>query len=110
MTKIINSDYRNTYSFSSEMSGAINQVLHYRQTLMENYYSIHDKNDDSFFAFNPKCVVVIGKLSNYNEKQRAAIETYRNTLNNTEVITYDEILERLKGLKDIFSTCGFENE
>ena len=36
-------------------------------------------------------------------KQSAAFENYRNSLNNIEIITFDEILQRLKDLRDVFA-------
>ena len=39
----------------------------------------------------------------------AVFENYRNNLNNMEIVTYDEILRRLKDLRSIFST-NFSNE
>ena len=37
-TPIIGNSYRATYSFSSEMSGAINQVLNYKDSLTKELY------------------------------------------------------------------------
>ena len=102
-TKIIHGPYRHSYSFTQEMSGAINQVINYRDSLMKEYNNLGRDADRPFSAFNPKCVVIIGKLSVLEPKQIAAFENYRNSLNNIEVITYDEILLRLKDLKSVFS-------
>ncbi len=103
-TKIIHGPYRHTYSFTNELSGAINQVINYRDSLMKEYNNLIGNTQYVFSAFNPKCVVIIGKLADMDASQIAAFENYRNSLNNIEIITYDEILIRLRDLRNIFSS------
>jgi hypothetical protein len=62
-TDIVGSPYRGTYSFSSEMSGAINQVLNYRDKLTKEFYAVCHNSASSFEVFSPKCFVLIGTLS-----------------------------------------------
>ena len=102
-TGIIQSRYRNTYSFTTELSGAINQVIHYRDGLVKEYNAIVANSNVNFRTFNPKCAVIIGKIGQLTPAQVGAFENYRNSLNNIEIITFDEILQRLKDLRDIFS-------
>lgn len=104
LTKIIQGPYRNTFSFTSEISGAINQVINYRDSLMKSYKTLKGNVSKPFYAFNPKCVVIIGKISTLDEGQLAAFENFRNSLNNIEIITYDEILLKMKDLHKIFSS------
>lgn len=103
-TAIIQGPYRQTYSFTQEMSGAVNQVINYRDSLMKQYNDIRGNTPQAFSAFNPKCVVIIGKLSSLEPSQVAAFENYRNSLSNIVILTYDEILLRLKDLRDVFSS------
>ncbi len=111
-TSIIHRQYRQTYSFSEELSGAVNQVIHYRDSITKEFNELVRNGDRPFFAFTPKCVIIIGKLSNMNEGQIAAFENYRHCLNNIEIITYDEILTRLTDLRSLLvepsSLEGFE--
>lgn len=104
LTKIIQGAYRNAYSFTSEMSGAINQVINYKESLMKNYNSLKGDESKPFYAFNPKCVVIIGSLSALDKGQLATFENYRNSLNNIEIITFDEVLLRLKDLRSVFDS------
>ena len=78
-TEIIGNSYRNTFSFSYELSGAVNQVLNYRDVFTKNYYSLCKNGDDSFELLAPKCIVVIGKISTLTAEQIAAFENYRNS-------------------------------
>jgi len=103
-TGIIQGAYRNTYSFTTEMSGAVNQVINYKDSLMKSYNSLSGDDSKPFYAFNPKCVVIIGSLSALNKGQLAAFENYRNSLNNIEIITFDEILLKLKDLRNVFDS------
>lgn len=101
-TDIVGSAYRGTYSFSSEMSGAINQVLNYRDNLTKEFYALCHNSSSNFEVFSPKCFVLIGKLNGLNSKQIAVIENYRNTINNVIIITYDEMIQRIKDLLKVF--------
>lgn len=103
-TQIIHGSYRHTFSFSYDMSGAVNQVINYRDSLMKSYSNLIANAASNFAAFNPKCAVIIGSLSSLSQDQVAAFENYRNSLSNIEIITYDEILLRLKDLRNIFSS------
>ncbi len=102
-TEIIGSPYRGTYSFSHELSGAVNQVLNYRDKFTKEYYSLCKNGNDKFELLTPKCVVVIGKIATLTTEQIAAFENYRNSLNNIIIITFDELYERISDLIAILS-------
>jgi len=105
-TRIIGDSYRGTYSLSLEMSGAINQVLNYRDKLIKTFFSLQAQSAKQFEALNPKCVVVIGKLSSMNEEQIAAFENFRSSLSNVLIITFDELHQRIADLVDLFSNTS----
>jgi len=102
-TKIIGNFYRGTYSFSEEFSGAINQVINYRDKFIKDYYSLCKNSDETYEAFSPKCVVVIGKIESLDKKEIAALESFRNNLSNVTVITFDELSKKIKSLIEIMS-------
>lgn len=101
-TNIIHSKYRQSYSFTEDMSGSINQVINYRNNLIKNYNSIRDNSIEEFKVFSPKCIVIIGKIKDMNSNEIGAFESFRNSLNNIEIIAFDEILQRIKDLRSIF--------
>ena len=78
-TEIIGNSYRGTYSFSHELSGAVNQVLNYRDNLTKSYYTLCHQSASQFEVLSPKCVVIIGKLASMNSTQIAAFESFRNS-------------------------------
>lgn len=102
-TEIIGNSYRGTYSFSYALSGAVNQVLNYRDKFAKEYYSLCKNRDEKFELLTPKCVVVIGKISKLTTDQIAAFENYRNSLNNIIIIIFDELYERISDLIAILS-------
>ena len=104
-TPIIKEAYRQTYSFTSNFSGAINQVLNYRDSLAREINSLAN---GQLNAFSPTCVVVIGRTSEFgNEpKKMAAFENYRAILSNVIIITYDELLAKMKELHKIMVDDG----
>lgn len=103
-TEIVGKPYRETYGMSLDMSGAVNQVLNYRDELQKNFSTLtRDLEEaDTVRAFSPKCVVVIGKISTLNAKQQKAFELYRNSFNNLTIITFDELHQKICDLMSVF--------
>lgn len=62
-TEIVGKPYRETYSMSLDMSGAVNQVLNYRDELQKNFNELTRdlEDDDTVRSFSPKCVIVNSK-------------------------------------------------
>lgn len=103
-TEIVGKPYRETYSMSLDMSGAVNQVLNYRDELQKNFSTLtRDLEEaDTVRAFSPKCVIVIGKINTLNAKQQKAFELYRNSFNNLTIITFDELHQKICDLISVF--------
>jgi len=101
-TLMFGNPYRGTYSFSTELSGAINQVIHYKEKLTKEYYGVSHNSSETFEMFNPKCSVIIGKIDSLNQKQIETLENYRNCLNNVEIITFDEVIKRIRNILVLF--------
>lgn len=103
-TDLIGKPYRHTYNISTELSGAVCQVLNYRDSLLKSYPVLSSTGSD-FRAFMPKAVIIIGKINDIrNENNKlAAFENFRGSLNNIVIITYDELCEKIKQLIDFVS-------
>ena len=93
-TPIFSSPYRNTYSFSNELSGGINQVLNYKDSLIKDYYALCHNYENPFEAVNPKCFLIIGTLGNLDSNQIKALENYRNNFTPVQIVTFDELIQR----------------
>lgn len=109
-TELIGSQYRGTYSFSYELSGAVNQVLNYRDKLTKEYYSLCHQGSKSFEVMSPKCVVIIGKIASLNSGQVAAFENFRNSLSNVLILTFDELYQRIVDLIAVLSETPSQNQ
>lgn len=106
VTKILGRRYRNNcYSLSDELSGAVNQVLSYRQSLLRNFTQLYYSTPEDFEAFHPQCIVIIGNMEQLLNPDRrmdnaalATFETFRRNLSGVIIVTYDELLQRIKDL------------
>ena len=108
-TDIIGNQYRGTFSFSYDLSGAISQVLNYKDKLTKEYYALCHNNSEPFKVLSPKCVVIIGKIQALSNDQIAAFENFRNSLSNVIVITFDELYRKITDLIAILSDDNEKN-
>lgn len=81
---------------------SIVQALNYKDSLQKNYYALKQESDKTLQVFNPKCMVIIGKTVNgLNEEQKASFELYRNDSRQVEVVTFDELFQKVQMLADL---------
>ncbi|MBN2135093.1 MAG: DUF4263 domain-containing protein [Acidobacteria bacterium] len=104
-TKLLGGEYRNVNPISSELSGAIAQIINYKDTLQKEYHSILAKSENEFKSFEPNCVIIAGNYRNQiiSKEQSSSFELFRSHLHGIEIITYDELFERIKQLVDFLS-------
>ena len=112
-TPILGKPYRQQVrSLSREMSGAVNQVLNYRQSLEREYAVLASQTQTGFSAFSPTCVVIIGNTAEFmtdgirDNAAFSTFENYRNSLNGIAIVTYDELLEKIKSWIDLLQTAS----
>lgn len=104
VTKLIKSNYRNTYLLGDELYGGINQVLNYKDSLVKEYYQLNSKGEAPFRVCNPKCILIIGNTSDLDDEiKKDAFENFRSSITNVEIITYSEIINKAKMLLEIFN-------
>lgn len=104
-TEILGGPYRQTYSMSSELTGAISQTLNYKHQLQQNYISLQMADrKDMFEVINPRALLIIGnfnkELHSHDDKSEA-FELYRQNLKDVCVLTYDELFAKVEILKSI---------
>lgn len=100
-TPLLGSEYRNgVYGPSSDISGAVAQVRTYRQSLIEHYPEIAGNHDEVFDTFYPRCAVIAGDFEQEltSEEKRQSFEQFRNGLRDVDVISFDELFEKLATL------------
>lgn len=108
---MLSSSYRNSdvYGPAAELSGAITQVL-YQQSAMQSHWLVHqirpelkDSRPDAI-----RCVVIAG-VTPRDEARRRSFEVFRNACKNVEVVTFDELLAKLKLLLELLTPAEKES-
>lgn len=98
-TKLIEDKYRNNvYSPSNELSSAIVQLRKQKDSLLKSYYEKKinsEKQGITFDAYDPKSYLIIGNSGLLKENEIESFELFRNSLKDIEIITFNEIIEKL---------------
>lgn len=106
-TKIVTGQYRtNAFSISEDVSGAIVQILNYKEELQENYDQLANESQVSFNVFNPECLLVLGSITGENlEGDRLkSFELFRNSCRDVKIITFDELFRKVQIFLGLLST------
>jgi hypothetical protein len=96
--------YRNnTYRPSVELSGAVQQLLTDRLSLTQDYDALTRGDDPQFRTFSPRLVLVIGNAEREftTDLERQSFELYRCNLRDVDVITFDELQQKVVLLVDL---------
>jgi hypothetical protein len=91
------------YCASTELTGSVTQVLDQCYQLQQNIATIKNNNriyDIESYAVH--CILVIGKIPS-GEDEKKSFEIYRRNSKNVQIITFDELLLKLKQLHEFLS-------
>jgi hypothetical protein len=99
-TPLLASKYRAVYPSSSELSGAVVQVLSYRESLLSELDHLMKGRSGVLSTAEPRCVVIAGNAAKQltDPNRRACFERVRERLFGVTVVTYDELFGRVAGL------------
>ncbi len=96
-TALLGGEFRaGRFKPSAELNGAVIQIVDQRYELLINY---HNRAKEAGSARAVDCVVVAGRKPNDAERL-ASFEMYRTSLRDVRVYTFDEVLLKLKALRD----------
>jgi len=104
-TKLLSKEYRDSiYSVSTDLSGAVNQILNYKDCFQKEYNQLASNASSTSELFNPKCLLIVGnqKKEIINKNLRRSFELYRSEMKSVEVITFDELFEKVKFMVNMF--------
>ena len=103
---LLGGEYRNgIFNLSSELTGSSMQVLNYKHTLQENYFSVSKGQGDLFHSFDPQCAVIIGHTRELDTEDKIkSFELYRRQMQGTLIVTYDELYEKTRKLIRVMET------
>jgi Domain of unknown function (DUF4263) len=92
------------YTPSAELSGSINQALNQRYQFQKHIASIKDNSrlyDLESYAVH--CCLIIGRTPE-GDDQKKSFERFRRNSKDVEIVTFDELLEKLKQLRAFLAT------
>jgi len=97
-TRLLGPQYRGrAFPLSVELTGAIAQVLAYRQSLMTEYHALRSDTRKLTLG-EPRCLVVAGNAGHEltTSTMRENFELQRERLQGVTIVTYDELFRRLE--------------
>ncbi|PWC03553.1 Shedu immune nuclease family protein [Agromyces badenianii] len=87
------------YGPSQELSGSINQVLDQRYQLEKQFVSMKDASRlYDLEAYAVRCCLIIG-ITPSDPDPRKSFELFRHNSKNVDIITFDELLTKLRQLR-----------
>jgi len=97
-TKLLSAQYRNVFSISTDLSGAINQTLNYRGEIEKNFHALFSGSENKYQVINPRCLLIVGSHENeqLDKIQMKSFEIFRSDLKSVEVITFDELFAKIR--------------
>lgn len=109
---LAHSSYRDgVFAPSSELTGAIVQVLDQKDSLTKECYQLNSKSDFHTEVFDPRCVVIAGNCESLTTADRLkSFELYRNNSNGVVVLAFDELFERIRHLVELMEKGRFQIE
>jgi hypothetical protein len=95
------------YAMHAELSGGIVQTRNQITVAIENFQAVLGEHyRDKINRVHPMGVLVIGSTSTLSKRQKDSFNQFRHTLHSLTVITFDELLNRLKLLLDVREDRG----
>ena len=110
-TKLLNKKpFRSgVYTPSSELSGSINQVLD-QKDILEREIALIKENSGIYGieTYSVHCCLIIGKMPS-DKDQHKSFELYRRNSKDVEIVTFDELLNKLKELSTFLNPAKTES-
>ena len=98
---LLGAEYRaGVHPLSVELNGAVAQAINYRHTLMKSYSALFQDTTEKPLIAEPRCVVIAGSIKGQlnTHDAKCNFELLRDRLNGVTLITFDELLARVKSL------------
>jgi hypothetical protein len=90
------------FSASKDVSGSIVQVLDQKNRFVKNYHS--KKGASSIDTLNSGCLLIVGDLKAIRSKNKKdSFELFRSSNKDVAIVTFDELLEKITVLLNIFT-------
>lgn len=103
-TSLLGAEYRSgIFPISRDLSGAIGQILSYRQSLINDFQKLTTGLD--MVIDEPRCMVIAGSNNELNrDEKKQSFALIRERLQGVTVITYDDLFGKLEQLVGLFES------
>ena len=89
---------------SRELVGAINQALNQKHNFEREIARIKDNSQlYDIESYSVRCCLVVGTIPSDQDLNKS-FELFRGNSKHVEIVTFDELLEKLKGLRDLLTS------
>lgn len=85
------------FASSDDLSGGINQCLDQKDNFIKDF-------GKDLKPIDPKCILLIGLRSKLKDEQLKCFELLRNNQKNVDIVTFDELENKIKGLLEVLSS------
>lgn len=89
-----------------ELAGAVAQVQSQMSSIPQHFSQMIPSGATVDPWNQPQGAVIVGRVSTLTNEQRESFLRYRDGLAGVTVLGYDEVLERLKGLREMLATSA----
>ena len=90
---------------TTEVSGAVSQVLDQKYRLQNSFtQKAYESKLTKEHPYSIQCIVIVGTVPS-GQDERKSLELYRNATKDVTVVTFDELLEKLKEIQRVFSAA-----
>ena len=104
-TKLLNDKaYRaDVYTPSRELAGSVNQALDQKSHFEQEIAQLTKNSEEhELESFSVHCCLIIGTMPSGNH-QRKSFELFRGNSKDVHIVTFDELLEKLKQLREFLT-------
>ena len=110
-TQLLNKKpYRSgVYQPSGELTGAISQVLEQKYEFVRSITQLRDSSRRyDIESYSVRCILIVGMIP-CGEERIKAFEMARGNSRDVEIVTFDELLEKLKSLRDFLDPLDVDS-
>lgn len=94
---------RDLHCPSKEVSGAISQVLDQKYRLQTSFpQKAFESGLTGVYPYSIQCIVIVGSGPT-DKDEKKSLELFRNATKDVTIITFDELLEKLRQIHRVFS-------
>lgn len=98
-----NTVYRGgVFAPSAELTSAVAQTLHYRESLLREADRFENRSK-GVRVVGPRCILIAGSIESLGEDEDRvrSFELFRGELRNVELVTFDELIQKVQLLIDL---------